>query len=132
MAQTDIFRLDDRVALVAGGGGSIDEATAEAFAGVNETGRKHRADTELFSDLARISLLALVSCDHGRGPHHERADARELSYHCISERELVKARTRIVAEISEAEDREALLFLIRDSCERCFVNAWLGRRGMGR
>jgi gluconate 5-dehydrogenase len=34
MAQTDIFRLDDRVALIAGGGGAIGGAIAEAFAGV--------------------------------------------------------------------------------------------------
>jgi gluconate 5-dehydrogenase len=34
MAQHDIFRLDDRVAIVAGGGGSIGSAIAEAFAGV--------------------------------------------------------------------------------------------------
>ena len=34
MAQTDIFRLDGRVALIAGGGGAIGGAIAEAFAGV--------------------------------------------------------------------------------------------------
>jgi|SRR5215212_556536 len=34
MAQTDIFRLDDRVALIGGGGGAIGGAIAEAFAGV--------------------------------------------------------------------------------------------------
>ena len=34
MAQLDIFRLDDRVALIAGGGGAIGGAIAEAFAGV--------------------------------------------------------------------------------------------------
>ena len=34
MAQLDIFRLDGRVALVAGGGGAIGGAIAEAFAGV--------------------------------------------------------------------------------------------------
>jgi gluconate 5-dehydrogenase len=34
MAQIDIFRLDDRVALIAGGGGSIGGAIAEALAGV--------------------------------------------------------------------------------------------------
>jgi gluconate 5-dehydrogenase len=34
MTQLDIFRLDDRVALIGGGGGAIGGAIAEAFAGV--------------------------------------------------------------------------------------------------
>jgi NAD(P)-dependent dehydrogenase (short-subunit alcohol dehydrogenase family) len=34
MTQLDIFRLDDRVALIGGGGGAIGSAIAEAFAGV--------------------------------------------------------------------------------------------------
>lgn len=37
MAQTDIFRLDDRVALIAGGGGAIGSAIGAAFAGAGAT-----------------------------------------------------------------------------------------------
>ena len=81
---------------------------AETFARVNEAGGQNRVDTQLLTNLARIDLLALVLRNHGRRPHDERAHAREFGDHRIGKRKLVKARGRIVAQISEA--RIARLF----------------------
>ena len=56
MSQTDIFRLDGRVALVGGGGGAIGGAIAEAFAGVGAkvvvAGRRQEA---LDATVARVA-----------------------------------------------------------------------------
>ena len=96
---------------------------SKTFTGVNEAGSQHRTNIQLLSNLARISLLSLVSGDHGRRSDHERSNTRELGNHGIGKRKLVKTRCRIVAQVSETENRQTLLLLIRNCRERSFVNA---------
>ncbi len=95
---------------------------------MNKAGGENGADAELLSDLARISLLSLITRDHRRRAHDERSHARKLSDHCVRERELIKTRPRIVTQIPEAKNREALFLLIGDGRERRLVNAMFGRR----
>jgi hypothetical protein len=58
---------------------------AKPFTGMNEAGGQHCTDTELLSNLARISLLSLVTSDHGRRSDNQRSNSREFGNHRVSE-----------------------------------------------
>jgi gluconate 5-dehydrogenase len=84
MAQTDIFRLDGRVALIGGGGGAIGGAIAEAFAGVG----------------ARIVVF---------GRHQDRLDATLERVHAAGSEGIA-----VVADATVEADAERMVATARD------------------
>jgi hypothetical protein len=50
---------------------------------MDETRSQYCTHAEFLANLARVSLLALVSRDDRRRPHDQRANPREFRNHCI-------------------------------------------------
>ena len=76
MGQLDIFSLEGRVALVAGGGGAIGAALAEALAGAGRQGRGHGPDRRHARGRGGARPRGRVRGPGGRRGRHQRGGRR--------------------------------------------------------
>ena len=92
---------------------------ADAIAGAQEAGGQDRRDTHLASGLSGVDLNVLILNDLRRRAHDQGAHAGKFGDHGVGERKLVKAGLRIVADISERKNGNALALTIAETgCRR--------------
>ncbi len=93
---------------------------AETLAHMYEPGGQDGINVQLAADVARVGRLPLVLRHYRRRPHDQRADAREFGNHRVGQSEFVKARLRIVIQILERQNGQALLRAISNGDKRRF------------